>query len=298
MATPTETPTGAPESTAPGTEPQDAAGGAPDPHGTPALDPQGLPQTMADGVQVAGRTGGQPPVTPQTPAPSAESPSPQAEPVDSADSNARPEISSLPPWAQDLIKDTRAEVARSRVEAKKAAAEEAAAAATKKVTEDIGRALGLITDDTPEEQKLTPQELQTLLAGERTSTKMARTELAVFKAASGGTFNAAALLDSRSFLDSVKDLDPSDAEAVGKAIAAAVEANPWLKSGQAPAPVEEGGAAEKQGQTPGGAPAPVAQPPAPPSGGSFAGGPGAQPQDLSAMSIDDFRKLRQNTPRF
>jgi len=215
--------------------------------------------------------------------------------ADPAKPGDRPEISSLPDWAQDLIKETRGEVARSRVEAKKAAAEEAATAATKKVTEDIGRALGLITDDTPEEDKLTPEELQNLLAGERTSTKMARTELAVFKAASGGTFNASALLDSRSFLDSVKDLDPSDSEAVNTAIAAAVKANPWLQADQAPA-VTDPAAVQQPGNVHVQQPVTPA-PPAPPSGGSFAGGPGGQPQDPSNMSIDDFRRLRQNTPR-
>lgn len=285
-----------PAGEAPGTGPALEPGGAPAgaPEGTPAPH-DGLPQTLPDGVQVAGRDSGQPPAPVQTPAqPAATSPAP-VEPVTPAAEapkpGERPEISSLPTWAQDLIKETRGEVARTRVEAKKAAAEEAATIATQKVTQDIGKALGLITDDTPPEQQLTPEELQNLLAGERTSTKMARTELAVFKAASGGTFNASALLDSRSFLDSVKDLDPSNTEAVTAAIAAAVEANPWLKApGSTPPPAT----APAQ---PVAVPATVPAAPVPPSGGSFAGGPGGQPQDLTGMSIDDFRKLRRDTPR-
>lgn len=283
MATPAEPlspPAGDAPAVAPGQEPAGAPAGAPE--GAPAPE-QGLPQTLPDGVQVAGRDSGQPPVPVQAPA---TPPAPAAEPPKPGE---RPEISSLPSWAQDLIKETRGEVARTRVEAKKAAAEEAAAIATQKVTQDIGRALGIITDKTPPEQQLTPEQLQDLLAGERTSTKMARTELAVFKAANGGTFNASALLDSRSFLDSVKDLDPSDSEAVAAAIAAAVEANPWLVNTPAAPPA----APAAPGQ-----PAPVAPSlPVPPSGGSFAGGPGGQPQDLTGLSIDDFRKMRRDTPR-
>jgi hypothetical protein len=298
MATPAETtppPAGEPGAAAPALEPAAPAGGAPDPQVAPALDPQGLPVVLPDGVQMAGRAGGQPPTPvvnppapavtpPAVPAPAAPPAAPAA-PGTTADPGARPEITSLPDWAQSLIKDTRAEAARSRVEGKQAAADEART----QLAQDIGKALGIITDETPAEQQLTPEQLQSLLAGERTSTKMARTELAVFKAATGGAFNAAALLDSRSFLDAVKDLDPSDTEAVNAAIASAVQANPWLVNTPAATPA----APAAPGQ-----PAPVVPSlPAPPSGGSFAGGPGGQPQDISTLSIDDFRKMRRDTPR-
>lgn len=301
MATPTEPlspPAGEPESPAPGTEPVAPVEGAPDPHGSPG---EGLPQALADGTMVSGRavhSPDGPPAPPVTPAQPTDTPSPSAEPDASAPGKKgdRPEISELPQWAQDLIKDTRGEVARSRVEAKKQAAEEAAVAAKKQMAEDIGRALGLITDDTPEEEQLTPEQLSDLLAGERQSTRAARTELAVFKAANNPEselrFNAAALLDSRAFIDSVKDIDPSDAEAVGAAIAAAVNANPWLRLDVADTAEAD---LEPEVDQPVRRRAP--QPPAPPSGGSFAGGPGGQRQDLASMSIDDFRKLRRNTPR-
>lgn len=286
MATPVETPsapTGAPETTAPVPTAPAPTGDAPAPAPVPAEPTHGLPQQMADGVVVSGRGAGNGSILPETPAPSTDSPSQPTEPEAPKPEGDTEQVSDLPQWAQDLIKNTRGEVARTRVEAKKQAAEEAAAAAKKQMAEDIGRALGIITDDTPEEDKLDPDQLKQLLEGERTSTQMARTELAVFKAASGGTFNAAALLDSRSFLDSVKDLDPSDAEAVNAAIAKAIEANPWLK-------VEPAPSVDPAPADPAPAPVPTNAPTAPPSGGSFAGGPGGQPQDASTMTIDDFRK--------
>jgi hypothetical protein len=292
MATPAETtqpPAGEPAEGAPAQEPAAPAEGAPDPHGSPALDPQGLPQVLPDGVQVSGRSGGQPstPVEPpQLPAQQTPPPPTPAEPGQTP--AARPEVTDLPEWAQDLIKETRAEAARNRVEGKTAAAEEA----RKQLALDIGKALGIVNDETPVEDQLTPEQLQDLLAGERTSTQMARTELAVFKAATGGAFNAAALLDSRSFLDSVKDLDPTDNEAMNAAIVAAVQANPWLVSGQPAAP-----AAPQQPEDPARPPAAPNVPVPPPSGGSFAGGPGGRPQDMSSMSIDDFRKMRRDNTR-
>lgn len=260
-----------------------------------APSPDGLPGAPGpDGVQVSGRGSNQDrPVTPQTPAAPAEPPSPQVQPgtTPAGDPAARQEVSELPDWAQKIIKDARDDAAKARTNAKTTAADEA----RKAMAEDIGRALGIITDETPAEDKLTPDELKNLLAGERTTAKGAKVELAVFKAAqAGGNFNVTALLDSRQFLDSIKDVDPSDGEALATKIAEAVQAQPWLAAQQAPTTP-----APTVAPVPGSAPVPPAvpvTPVAPPSGGSFAGGPGAQPQDLSTMSIDDFRKLRR-TPR-
>ena len=292
MATPTEpqsAPAGGPESPAPAPEPAAPTGGAPGPHGSPE-------RALADGTVVSGRAVHSPDGPPEPVDDSPTAPEPAAEP-DSGRKGDRPEISELPQWAQDLIKETRGEVARTRVEAKRQAAEEAATAAKKQMAEDIGRALGIITDDTPEEEQLTPDQLSELLAGERQSTRAARTELAVFKAANNPEselrFNAAALLDSRAFIDSVKDIDPSDAEAINEAIAAAVNANPWLRMDTGEPATDD--LEPEVPQSVRRQPAP--RPSAPPSGGSFAGGPGGQRQDLASMSIDDFRSLRRNTPR-
>lgn len=307
MATPVETPapqngpeggTGAPESGTPAPEPQAPAGGAPE--APPASPPaHGLPGAPApDGVITSGRGSNQD-AAPQTPAAPAATPSPTEPQGTTAPAQTPPgggqQVEDLPDWAQKIIKDARDDAAKTRVNAKTQAADEA----RKALTNDIAKALGITTDETPAEDQLTPEQLRDLLAGERTTAKMARTELAVYRAAQGGgNFNAAALLDSRAFLDSIKDVDPTDNEALATKIAEAVQAQPWLQGQAAPA--------VDPAATPG-APAPVtpaapAAPPAPapvavpPSGGQFAGGPGAQPQDLSSMSIDDFRKLRR-TPR-
>lgn len=310
MATPVETPapqngpeggTGAAPATPPAPEAQPPTGGpgagtetAPQAHGLP-----GAP--APDGVITSGRGSNQD-ATPQTPAAPAATPSP-TEPQGTTPATApaggtdSQRVEDLPDWAQSIIKTARDDAAKTRVNAKQQAADEA----RKALTQDIAKALGITTDETPADDQLTPEQLRDLLAGERTTAKMARTELAVYRAAQGGgNFNAAALLDSRAFLDSIRDVDPTDNEALATKIAEAVQAQPWLA--QPTAPVEQ-----QPGQP--GAPAPVAPqgaapvaPPAPvpvavpPSGGQFAGGPGAQPQDLSSMSIDDFRKLRR-TPR-
>ena len=303
MATPVENPapngpeggTGAPESGAPAQEPAGTPAAPPAGTETPpqAPSPDGLPGSPApDGTQVSGRGSHQD--RPQTPADPAATPSPQGQPgtPPAGDQAPRQEVSELPDWAQKIIKDARDDAAKARTGAKATAAEEA----RKAMAEDIGRALGIITDETPAEDKLSPDQLKDLLAGERTTAKSARVELAVFKAAQGGGgFNAAALLDSRAFLDSIKDVDPGDAEALATKIAAAVEAQPWLAQQAAPS-TPEPTPATVPGQAPAAPVAPV-PPVAPPSGGQFAGGPGAQPQDLSTMSIDDFRKLRRTSPR-
>lgn len=288
-------PTGEPAGTPPvpvAPAPAGAPGaGTETPPTTPSA--EGLPGApMPDGVQVSGVGSNQDrqpvtPPTPPTPAEPAAPPSPQAQP-----GSAEQKVEDLPDWAQKIIKDARDDAAKTRVNAKTAAADEA----RKAMAEDIGRALGIITDATPPEDKLSPEELKNLLAGERTTAKGAKVELAVFKAAqAGGNFNVTALLDSRQFLDSIKDVDPSDGEALATKIAEAVTAQPWLAAQMAAPPTPEPTPATVPGQ----APVPVAPqvpPVAPPSGGQFAGGPGAQPQDLASMSIDDFRRLRR-TPR-
>ncbi len=300
MSTPSEpqqppAPTGEPASPPPAPEPPAPTGGAlagTETPPQPTTDPQGLPTALPDGVQVSGRGGGQPPSTPQTPAAPADPPSPP-EPQGTTQQPERQEVTDLPDWAQKIIKESRDDAAKARVNAKQSAADEA----RKALAQDIGKVLGLVDDDTPAEDQLTPEQLKDLLQGERTSTKMARTELAVYKAAQGGNFNASALLDSRSFLDSLKDVDPTDSEALAAKIAEAVQANPWLQGGT-PQPQTEPTQQPTQGQPQQQAPTPPApQPVVPPSGGSFAGGPGGQPQDLSTMSIDDFRRMRRGAPR-
>lgn len=311
MATPVENPApqsgpegapGAPESGTPAPEAQPPAGAPPAGTETPPPAAHGLPGAPApDGVITSGRGSNQD-AAPQTPAAPAATPSPtepQGTPATPPAGTGGQQVEDLPDWAQKIIKDARDDAAKARVNAKQSAADEA----RKALTNDIAKALGIVTDDTPAEDQLTPEQLRDLLAGERSTAKMARVELAVYRTAQGGAnFNAAALLDSRAFLDSIKDIDPSDNEALATKIAEAVQAQPWLAT-QAP-PAVDPAATTPPGApapvTPGAAPAAPVQPPAPqpvvvpPSGGQFAGGPGAQPQDLSSMSIDDFRRLRRS----
>lgn len=68
----------------------------------------------------------------------------------------------------------------------------------------------------------------------------AERQLAVFKAAAHHEGNALALIDSTSFMASIKDVDPNDAEKVGEAIRAAVEANPLFKATPATPPFPGG----------------------------------------------------------
>lgn len=110
----------------------------------------------------------------------------------------------------------------------KAAAVTAADAAKAEMAQSIGKALGLVQDEPLDPAKLTQE-----LTAEKTAAQQARVELAVFKAASAANGDPAALLDSTSFLASLKDVDPADTTAVQAAITAAVTANPRL--GVAPA---------------------------------------------------------------
>lgn len=303
MATPVEAqPTGGPEQGTGATPTTPPVPTAPEPTGGPgtgtetAPDAHGLPGAPApDGVQVSGRGSNQdaPPTPTPTPAAPATPPSPP-EPQGTTPPAGGQQVEDLPDWAQKIIKDARDDAAKTRVNAKQQAADEA----RKAMAQDIAKALGITTDETPPEEQLKPEQLRDLLAGERTTAKMARTELAVYRAATnGGSFNAAALLDSRAFLDSIKDVDPTDSEALATKIAEAVQAQPWLQTQSAPvaeqAPAPQGTAPVAPATQPV-VPAPAAPPAVPPSGGQFAGGPGAQPQDLASMSIDDFRRLRRS----
>lgn len=153
-------------------------------------------------------------IAPQTPAQPAAA---AAEPQD---------VASLPDWAQTLVKDLRAEAGAARTTAKATAAQEARDA----LVQDLGKALGLAKDgDTPPD----PATLAAQLTEQQAAARTAQVELAVYRAASTTGADPAALLDSRAFLDSVKDVDPADAAAITAAITKAITDNPRLKTVQA-----------------------------------------------------------------
>lgn len=137
------------------------------------------------------------------------------------------DVNSLPEWARKLISDTRSEAASHR---RKATDTEAARA---KMLTDLGRALGLTKDETPDPERLTKD-----LESRSSELKAARGELAVLKAAARAGADADTLLDSRAFMDAVGEIDP-DADDYTKRVAEKINKfvadNPRFKSTQAPA---------------------------------------------------------------
>lgn len=151
----------------------------------------------------------------------------------------------------DTIKELRRENAKRRTH-NNAAVQQAQQQAQQDVVQQIGKALGIIDDGetTPDAQQLTQQ-----LTEQTQAAKQAQLELAVYKAASSHGADADALLDSRSFLEKVADLDPTNTDELNAAIKDVVENNPRLQTGQVP-PKRSGNQLNKQQAT-----EPVAQTP-------------------------------------
>lgn len=152
----------------------------------------------------------------------------------------------------------------------------AEAAQGKQVGEDqlkkIAEALGLAPEQ-PDPAKITEQ----LQRAQAEKAELARQNAVLLAAHSAGA-DAAALLDSKSFLNAISNVDPTDAAAVKAAVEAAVAANPrYAVAAPAAAP----------------APVPAASVPTS-SAGSFSGAPGAArqlgEQDVKAMSGADLSK--------
>lgn len=177
-------------------------------------------------------------------------------------------VEKLPLWAQKIISDARSGEAAQRTAAKEAADR----------TKAILKAAGLEPDEAD------PAKITADLEAERSTSRQRAVELAVFRAASSAGADPDALLDSRGFLDKVKDLDPSDGQGIRLAIADAIQNNPRLKAQAAePATAQ---------------PAPSA-PAAGVSGADFAGGTGAAAQQLTrdqlaAMSPEDILKAHKD----
>lgn len=131
------------------------------------------------------------------------------------------------------LKTANGESAKARTTAKKAAADEARG----EVMKELGKVLGLVEDDdkTPPDPAALKAQIESATAAHRETA----VELAVYRGASKFGADPDALTDSRAFLASIRDLDPTDegfAKAVNAAIKAAVADNPKLKTaGQAPA---------------------------------------------------------------
>jgi hypothetical protein len=144
-----------------------------------------------------------------------------------------------PAAARAEIEKLRKQNGDERINAKNAAAEEA--------RNELLKKLGLTKEG---EAIPDPAKLAADLAAEREAKVATARELAIFKAAAAHGADPAKLLDSNSFMTSVKGLDPADGNAVSKAIKAAVTANQSLKAARAAAAsgVELSGGSGEQGQ--------------------------------------------------
>ncbi|MFG1709230.1 hypothetical protein ACFLIM_39170 [Nonomuraea sp. M3C6] len=206
------------------------------------------------------------------------------------DDKAKPDarkITDLPAWAQAELRRARNDAVKYRTQLQEKQAEQqagpspedVAAQAKSELAQQIGKALGIVAE---EEKPVDPKDMIDRLTTERDSTakerdserelhRRALTELGVHRTALKQGADGDALLDSRSFLRSIKDLDP-DAEdfstVLAERITQAVEDNPKFKA------------------------ASLAGPPAR-SGGEFTGGPGGRSSDPDQMTTDDFRKARR-----
>lgn len=130
------------------------------------------------------------------------------------------------------LADARAEAGKARTTAKANAANEA----VQQLTQDIGKALGLIKDD----EKGDPAKLTEQLTAAQKQSRQTAVELAVYRAAGKAGANPDALLDSRQFVATLADIDPADSNAVSAAVALALQNNPTLSA--APAGPARGGA--------------------------------------------------------
>ena len=149
--------------------------------------------------------------TPQgTPAPTGET-----KPAEAQQPEWDGKVESLPAAAQKLINDLRKADGDERI--------------AKKTLDAIQKAL----NPDAKGEKPTAEALTQALTERETEAKQARTELAVYKAASKLDADADALLDSRSFLAKLKDIDPSKTADIDKAIKDAVKDNPKLKLARA-----------------------------------------------------------------
>lgn len=199
---------------------------------------------QATGTQADGTTSPPTPapVTPQaaTQAPAQAQSAPQAPQAptppapDQAQAGDKPEstITNLAD-ALKVIDDLRAENARSRTTAKQNAADEART----EIAEAIAQALGLQPDpaSAPDPQTQV-QELTAQVEARTQAERQATRELAIYKTAHTAGADPERLLDSRSFLQSITDIDPTNTDALTEAIRTAVTQNPTLKATQAAGP--------------------------------------------------------------
>ncbi|WP_432493017.1 hypothetical protein [Kineococcus gypseus] len=176
-------------------------------------------------MEAGGEAGGDPapagadpaPAPAPSPAPApAPQPAPQPAPAPAWDGK----VESLPADAQKMIRDLRSENASRRT-------------GQQELVRQFAKAAGIELPgdqaDAPDPAQLTEQ-----LTASQQAARQAAIELAVYRTAGTAGADPDALLDSRRFVESLADIDPSDGGAITAAIQAAVGANPKLKAGRAP----------------------------------------------------------------
>lgn len=166
---------------------------------------------------------------PADPAPAPTSPPVAAPAADPANPTPAPPAPPAPAAAElsqedkdALIAKLRKEAADANGKARETARAEAGKAAEEAIIQKIGTALGLI--ETPTD----PAALAEQVAASTAAAKQAKLELAVYQAANASNVDAAALLDSRTFLARIADADPTDTTAIAAAIGEFATANPAL----------------------------------------------------------------------
>lgn len=132
---------------------------------------------------------------------------------------------------QKDLKQANADAGKARTNAKKQAADEA----RNEIVQELGKALGLIKDD--KDAPLDPAALKAQVESATAAHKSTAIELAVYRGAAKAGVDPDAITDSRTFMASIQNLDPTSAgfaKAVTAAMTKAAEDNPKLKVQTAP----------------------------------------------------------------
>ena len=117
------------------------------------------------------------------------------------------------------LKAARDEAAQNRIKAREATEQKDA------LIQQLGKALGLIKDDDGKGDGPDAEALAAQVEKSQAEATTAARELAVYKAAASNGADPAKLLDSRSFLSSIENVDHTDDKAISAAIKTAVDGN-------------------------------------------------------------------------
>lgn len=178
---------------------------------------------------------------PGAPAPTPPAPTPPAAPADTAPALR---FEDLDDRTQKYVKGLRTEAENHRL-AKEAALADAAAAKTR--ADAILRAAGFNPDGTPYTD-VTPEALQAKLQNTTTDAETTKRENLVLRVGPALGADVDKLLDSRSFTSRLEGLKADDREGITSLITEAIEKDPTLKTG--PAPAAASGGATHTGTTP------------------------------------------------